>query len=172
MSWEVGLLSKQEGLWEEVEMSGRKASPPGDALKYAQDGHGVMPKIWAADGSGYFGQLYNIPVLKDKPTETLKEGDVQLIVELMITTMGIEGYRNALPKTDNQVVVHGHFVADTENGCTWEHFSGTEGKSMNATGRLFQKILGQMEDNNLKQMIEKFRSEKEHRGEMYMHEDC
>ena len=50
------------------------------ALKRAKGNHSEMPAFWADDGSGLYGQIYNIPVLKAKPAEALKQGDVQLIV--------------------------------------------------------------------------------------------
>ena len=106
--------------------------------------------------------------MKEKPTEISEKGDVQINVELMVTTIGIEGYRNILLKEDKQREVMAKYVGQTEIACSWDKFS----KGKNATGKLFQDILGQMEDNNLKRLIERIREQKEIRGEMYVEADC
>ena len=49
----------------------KAAARPEEALSYAQRYHGGKPAFWARDGSCYYGQIQNIPVLKDKPDETL-----------------------------------------------------------------------------------------------------
>ena len=83
---------------------------PKVALKHTPGKHSGYPGFWAEDGSGFYGQIYSIPVLKEKPTELLKSGDIQLIVELMITTMGIEGCRSALLKQENQKEMLAQYV--------------------------------------------------------------
>ena len=50
----------------------KKPADPEIALKYAQENHSGMPASLVDDVSGYYGQIYSIPVLKEKPTETLK----------------------------------------------------------------------------------------------------
>ena len=134
--------------------------------------HGVygkdLPLLWADDGSGYRGQSQNIPVLKDKPEETLENGDVQIITELMISTLGIEGYRNNLLQKTTQFEVMEEVFKDSETLPEWEKFS----KGQNKSGKLFKKILWQMEDNNLKELVERVRERKERLGEMYVEETC
>ena len=120
--------------------------------------------MWARDGSGYYGQIQNIPVLKDKPEETLTRGDVQIIVELMVATIGVEGYRNILHQEEKQREVMAKYVEQSGHSCSWEKIS--TGK--NETGKLFRRILNQMEDNNLKRMVESIREQKEVHGEMYV----
>ena len=147
----------------------KQAIDTDEALKAAQGIYGEdLPLLWADGGSGYCGQLQNIPVLKDKPKETLKNDDVQIIVELMISTLGIEGYRNSLLQETTQMEIMKEAFKDSEQYCTWEKFS----KGQNQSGKLFRKILWQMEDTNLKELVERVRERKEMRGEMYVEETC
>ena len=90
------------------------------ALKQAQDDHSPMPAFWAEDGSGYRGSYY-VPVLKEKPVETLKPDDVQLIVELLIRTMGAEGYRSVLSEMENKKEVWSEYAAQTGCDSSWEN---------------------------------------------------
>ena len=106
--------------------------------------------------------------MKDKPTETLEKDDVQIIVELMVATIGIEGYRSILLQEEKQNDVLARYVEQSEQPCSWENFSAAK----NETGKLFRRILGQMEDNNLKRIIKTIRDQKEIRGEMYVEVDC
>ena len=57
---------------------------------------------------------------------------------------------------------------DSENPPEWDKFS----KGQNKSGKLFKKILWQMEDNNLKELVERVRERKERLGEMYVEETC
>ena len=148
----------------------KTAARPEEALSYAQRHHGGKPAFWARDGSGYYGQIQRIPVLKDKPGETLTGGDVQIIVELMIASIGIEGYRSILLQEEKQKEVMASCIEQSGQACSWDNFSA--GK--NATGKMFWEILDQMDENNLKRIIRSIREQKEARGEMYVEieEDC
>ena len=150
------IVGKEGILW-------KQTIEPEEALKTAQGTYGGYPLLWANDGSGYCGHVKNIPVLKDKPEETLTNDDVQIIVELMISTIGIEGYRNSLLQETTQRQIMEKWSDDTQQPCDWNKFS----KGQNQTGKLFRKILWQMEDNNLKELVERVREQIERRGEMH-----